>query len=190
MKDEIVNSLNEQNEQLYAKAITKNVPLYRTGKIIQIIIPFLLIIVLTLEFLIEFLFLENPLWKAILISYLIPAIIYLGLTIPTHFLMKKFTKKISLQRATLNHKREVEITDEGINVNKLITDSVLEWEYITKVVETDDILLFILTKSNFIVVVKSNYDNEQLKSIIEIVKANVKEVKLLDEAIAEKEGDR
>lgn len=122
------------------KAINE-IPFIKGINLFIYLIPVLLLAFLTAIFILRIKLLGFSI-EAVIWSYIFPIFIYLLIDIPFKILFNRFEKRreVSFQK----YPKEVKLvfSEEGINMNALLTDSILDWKYIRKVKQTDNLILF------------------------------------------------
>ena len=142
-------------------------------KIIQIIIPIFLIIFLTFDFCVEVWILGNPILEAVIWAYCVPIGIYIILSVLAHLVMRKISKKINVGFSKNQINRKLILNNEGINVDAVISKSILKWNFINRVVETKQLVIFYLTKFDCFWIPKTALDEEQIRKIHRILLNNL-----------------
>ena len=153
----------------------KESPKRKYINILQYLLPIFLILVLGLIFYLNVLTFGFTI-EGLIFHLIVPISIYFIITIIGSLIIKKFTNKVKTYSD--NNPKEIKllISDKGINLDATISDSVLEWRFITEVIETEHLLWF-----------KSHYPALSMISIPKIVIDEKKRV-ILDQILIEQFG--
>lgn len=177
---ELKISYRENLDLVKVSEITSKVRPMKGLKIINYLIPIFILIVYILFYVLDYLTYGFSV-KRLIYHHLIPftaiLLFYIIMDILVKRFSKRFTKKIADTQLDDFKKfpREISWTfsNEGINVNSTITDSILSWDYIEKVLETEDAIYFYLSKIHFKFIIKRILDENQILELRQIISRNV-----------------
>ena len=150
----------------------KQVPRIKKLRILQIFYPFILLLLCALLFAMSYWLLGDKLVSAIIYSS-IPLITNLVCSIGLFFIIRKSKNQVRDSSVLFPTKQKWILNNEGININAEISDSILSWKYITKIEETDYLIMFYLTRKHSFFIPKNILNEKQLDKLFGILEANL-----------------
>ncbi|NHK32572.1 MAG: hypothetical protein FK730_14560 [Asgard group archaeon] len=119
----------------------KELPSIKKLNVFQFILPIFLLVILSLIFSLD-LITNGFTVKGLFLHLILPISIYFIIIAIGALFINKHKNKI--RKHSDNNPREIKviISNEGINVNAIISDSILEWRYIKQVIETENLVSF------------------------------------------------
>ncbi len=179
MKDQIEEMEIEYSEDFDKnQKVTKELSHIKKLNLIIFLLPVFLVIFLTLNFSFQVWILGETILNAIIWSYCIPLCIYIVLSLLAHLFIRKINKKIKVGLNNHPINRKVILNNEGINIDATISSSILKWDFINKVVETNQLVTFYLAKFNCFWIPKIVLDEEQLRKMHRILLNNIDNTKV------------
>ncbi len=119
----------------------KESPIRKKIKVIEYVLPIFLILVLGFIYFLNVIVLGFTI-EGLLLHLIVPISVYFVITIIGALISRKFTNKVKTYSDNNPKEIKLHISDKGINLDATISDSVLEWRYITEVFETEHLLWF------------------------------------------------
>lgn len=146
----------------------KQLPRIKRLKLLEVLFPFIILLFCVLFFAFNYWFMEYSLVSAIIWSSL-PLIGWMIGQLGASIIIRKSEKKIRDHSILFQSNQKWVINKVGINVNANVSDSVLSWDYISKIEVTSHLIVFYLTRRHYFFIPKYILDEKKLDSLLKII---------------------